>query len=267
LDDRQLDLFATAPPRGDAQPDPSAARQPFPALETQTDDAVIASLAEVGLRNCAALAAEAGRRKLAAAVPALTRLCRRFAGWGTAALVPEQVAALHALTQIGGRSAATAVADGIVRGEFIGATLGVAVAAAAALGAVLPEAVVLRLLRHDDPRLRADACRCVRPSPAMMEMLDELLGDLHPEVQVAAACALGMLGRAEARPILARLLQDEPTPEIVAAFAIVADHDGLVQLQRLARCVPALAEAVVDALDACDHPRAAAVSATLQVSG
>ena len=54
-----------------------------------------------------ALAAEAGRRRLAAAVPSLETLCRRFSGFGIDRMVPEQAAALQALAAIGGREAAS----------------------------------------------------------------------------------------------------------------------------------------------------------------
>ena len=204
-----------------------------------------------------ALANEAGRRKLVSAVPALARLCKRFSGWGIDTLVPEQVAALGALTRIGGPAAAAVVADGIARAVFIGPNLGQAVAAAAALDVVLPEETSLRLLRHDTPKLRADVCRCVRASPAVIAALIELLDDLHPAVGRAAACALGRFGRLEARPLLLRLLHEAPTEAVVAALAGVADEECLILLGRLARRVPALAGAVTDALEANDHPDAA----------
>jgi hypothetical protein len=226
--------------------------------------ALIAALPEANLQDSRALAAEAGRRRLAAAVPALARLCQRFAGWGLDEAVPEQVAALDALARIGTGSAAAVIAEGIARAVFVGPTLGHAVAAAAALEAKLPEDCVLRLLRHDDPRLRADACRCARASPAVLALLFDLLGDLHPSVHSAAACALGRLGRVEARPLLTRLLRDAPRPELIWALAGIADEAGFILLRRLAEHDPALTSAVIDALEASDHPRAAAIAAMLQ---
>jgi hypothetical protein len=263
LDDRQLDLFQPARPAGAPR---NPAPRPVPVLDpgALTDAALIAALPEAGLQDYAALAREAGRRRLAASVPALARLCQRFAAWGSDALVPEQVAALEALTRIGGRAAASVIVEGIVRAAFIGPTLGSAVAAAAALDAALPEERILGLLRHDDPFLRENACRCARLSPAVTAALVELLDDLHSPVSQAAACALGRLGRIEAKPVLLRLLQDSPNAEIVAAIAVIADPDCLILLGRLARRVPLLAGAVIDALEASDHPRAAGIAATLQ---
>jgi HEAT repeats len=229
-----------------------------------TDAALIAALPVARLKDCLGLAAEAGRRKLAGAVPALDRLCRRFSGWGKDALVPEQVAALDALTRIGGRSAGEVVVTGIVQSVFIGPTLGPAVVAAAALDTVLPEKTLLRLLRHGDPHLRANACRCVRASPPVTAVLIELLDDLHPAVVAAAACALGRTGRIEGRPHLTRILHEEPTPEIIEALVPIADKDDIIQLGRLAQRVPVLAPRVLNALETSDHPHAAAIASMLQ---
>jgi hypothetical protein len=263
LGDRQLDLFQPARPAGVPR---NPAPRPVPALDPAalSDAALIAALPEAGLRDCAAMAREAGRRRLAASVPALAGLCRRFAGWGVDALVPEQVAALEALTRIGGRAAASVIAEGIVRAAFIGPTLGSALAAAAALDAVLPEEKILGLLRHDDPLLRENACRCTRLSPTVTAALVELLDDLHPPVSQAAACALGRLGRVEAKPALLHLLHESPNAEIVAAIVVIADLDCLILLGRLAQRVPVLTGAVIDALESSDHPRAAGIAATLQ---
>lgn len=261
MDDRQLDLFA---PRRPAALDPTPQRRAAIAPAALTDAALIAAIPEVGLTDCAALAAEAGRRRLAAALPALSRLCRRFAGWGGGA-VPEQIAALAALVRIGGRSAAAIVAEGIVKAEFAGRTLAAAVNAAAILEAMLPEETISRLLRHDDPQLRADACRCARASPAVIAALIDLLDDLHPAVAASAAIALGRLGRIEGRPLLRRLLEEAPAPDIIGAFGRIADEAGLILLGRLAQRIPGLAGAVLDTLEELDHPRAAAIAAALQV--
>jgi hypothetical protein len=83
------------------------------------------------------LAAEAGRRRLAAAVPSLETLCRRFSGFGIDRMVPEQAAALEALSAIGGREAARAVSRLIVRAVVQGPTLNLAVSTAARIGSAL----------------------------------------------------------------------------------------------------------------------------------
>jgi hypothetical protein len=263
MDDRQLDLFAPGRPAPhDAVPQHRAAVAPA----ALTDAELIAAIPEVGLQDCAALAAEAGRRRLAGAVPALGRLCRRFAGWGRDAAVPEQVAALSALTRIGSRAAAAIVTEGIVKAEFAGPTLAAAVAAAAELDARLPEDSILRLLRHDDPRLRADTCRSAGASPSVIAALIDLLDDLHSTVATSAPIALGRLGRIEARPLLTRLLDEAPAPDIIGAFGGIADEAGLILLGRLAQRIPSLAGAVLDTLEDLDHPRAAAIAAALQVT-
>ena len=67
------------------------------------DDAdLIARIAESGRAGTIALAGEAGRRRLAVAVPTLEAICRRFAGFGADRPICEQAAALDALAAIGG---------------------------------------------------------------------------------------------------------------------------------------------------------------------
>lgn len=105
----------------------------FPAVEGLEDEVLIAAIPTANLDDYAALVAEAGRRRLTAAIPGLVALCRRFAGFGIDHMVTEQSAALRALAAIGGRDAAQAVSLLIVRGVVQGPTLGLAVAVAAQL--------------------------------------------------------------------------------------------------------------------------------------
>ena len=102
----QLDLFADRGVEAEQDLSPS----PCPAMVSADieDEVLITAIAESDLADSCELAAEAGRRQLAAAVPALAALCRRFAGFGTRRLIPEQVAAIEALALIGGRDAADA---------------------------------------------------------------------------------------------------------------------------------------------------------------
>ena len=261
MDDRQLDLFAPRPAEKPADNAAPRRRSCDPAL--LTDEELVRALPGEGLQDRVALAAEAGRRRLKAAVPGLRSLCRYFAAWGVDAPVPEQVAALDALARIGGAQAASAVVESIVKAEIIGATLGPAVAAAAALGATFPEEKSLQLLRHADPALRADACRCTKPSPAVIATLIELLDDLHPSIHRAAACALGRMGRVEARRPLVLLLDQAPDAEIVEAIGRVADAECLIRLRRTAEYCPSLIDDVIDALEMSDDPRAAALAEQL----
>jgi HEAT repeat protein len=262
MQDEQLDLFAASgsPPERLARPDPG--RPEFIATDL-AEDALIAALPGAGLADAPALSEEAGRRRLAAAVPALEQLCRRFAGFGLERAVPEQVAALHALALIGGPEAAQAVARLIDRGAVQGPGRRIAVGIAARLKSPLAAGTVLGLLHHADPALRADACRCTGAWPAAVPALLELTGDEDRKVSVAAWCALGRMGRREAAPALAGLLRDAPTLEVIDAAATIADEDCVILLARLARTHPTLAGAARDALEAIDHPRARQIVAAM----
>jgi hypothetical protein len=202
---------------------------------------------------------------LAEAVPVLDGLCRRFAGFGRERLVPEQVAALEALEAIGTREAAGVVQRLIFRQAVQGPTLRVALAAAARLGVTLGPTSLLDLLGHDDPVVRAGACRCVRTTSAapVQAALLELLSDLREEVTAAAACALGRLGRPEARFSLERLLDTAPSSEVVEALAAIADEDALVLLGRSAREHPELVPVVLAALEDSDLAIAARIRRSL----
>ncbi len=227
---------------------------------------MIAAIADANLPDSARLAAEAGRRRLAGAVPSLAALCRRLAGFGADRLVPEQVAALRALAEIGGPIAGQAVSDMISRAVVRGPTLAVAVDAAARLHALLPASTMETLLRHPDPGIRAAACGCARPSQGLMSPLIGLLSDDDRTVATSAACALGRSGRGEARPFLKRLLREAPSADVVEAASSIADEECMVLFGRLARTRPDLADAALHALESIDHPRAGAIAARIRLS-
>jgi len=258
--DRQLDMFSGAGFVADGAGPEDHGR---PALDPSTlsDAALIEALPAAGALDAPALAAEAGRRKLIAAEPALGALCRRFKGFGRHAVVAEQIASMTALACIGGRQAADVVGRAIAEDVVQGPGLPAAMAAAAALGSRLPAEVVLACLRHPNPTVRADACRLARPSAGVVAVLIDLLDDLHDGVTAVAACALGRMGRDEARNRLIRLLANTPSAEAIDAFARIADDDAVILLGRLAQRCPDLAGAVLDALDECELPRAAVVAA------
>ena len=111
--EQQLDLFSSASIQVD-RPVPLS-MELRPAATALDDQALIAAIPDSNLADSRALAAEAGRRRLAAAVPSLETLCRRFSGFGIDRMVPEQAAALQALAVISGREAAQAVSQLIVR--------------------------------------------------------------------------------------------------------------------------------------------------------
>ena len=230
-------------------------------LAAFSDSALIEAIPGASQTDAPALAVECVRRKLTEAIPAWEELCHRFKGFGLNAAVPEQRAALSALRGLAGPAAAGSVVRLIVSATVQGPGLALAIAAAAALGAWLPTQVALPCLRHADPAVRADACRCVRASAEIVPTLLDLLADLHPEVADAAACALGRAGRVEARSRLVRCLVLNPTPEVIHAFGAVADDDSAVLLGRLAQSHPNLTEPVLAALEAIDTEPAAVVAA------
>jgi len=260
--DEQLDLFSSVgiqaqrPLAHDMELRPTAA-----ALD---DQALIAAIPESNLADSIALAAEAGRRRLAAAVPSLETLCRRFSGFGTDRMVPEQAAALQALAAISGREAAQAVSRLIVRGIVRGPALNLAVSMAARIGSTLPADVLQSLLRHPDPGIRASVCGCARRRPELISVMIDLLEDLNHGVARSAAYALGQIGRIEARPMLAKLLREDPSEELIDAVSSIADEECLVQLGRIARTEPALSDAALNALEGIDQPRANAIATAIR---
>jgi hypothetical protein len=148
--EQQLDLFSSA--GAEAERSLPLSMELRPVATVLDDQALIAAIPDSNLADSIALAAEAGRRRLAAAVPNLETLCRRFSGFGIHHMVPEQAAALQALAAIGGREAAQAVSQLIVRAAVQGPTLNLAVRAAARIGSTLPTDVLRLWLRPPAPR-------------------------------------------------------------------------------------------------------------------
>ena len=262
MDDKQLNLFSV--PASPAKPTlPPAHRVPIVATEL-ADDALIAAISSAGFAEIVDLIREAGRRKLVAAIPTLKEICRLFAGFGIDRPVPEQVVVMEALAAIGGTEAAKVVADAISRAEVTGPTLMDAMRTAAQLGAVMPTMVLAKLLRDDNPQVRADACRCARLAPEITSALLDLLSDLHVGVQEAAGCALGRVGNTAGRQILRRQLVAAPSGDVIEALAVIATDDDIVLLGRTARSRPEFMEPVLDALEGCEHPMAAKVARGLR---
>jgi hypothetical protein len=260
--EQQLDLFSA---KGITVEQPFPQRLAFcPAVAVLGDEALIAAIPAANLDDCAALVAEAARRRLIAAIPALEALCRRFAGFGVDHMVPEQSAALRTLAVIGSRDAAQAVSLLIVRGVVQGPALGLAVAVAAQLHATLPADILRSFLRHADPDIRANACRCARRQPELIAVMIDLLDDLNQAVASSAACALGQMGRIEARPTLASLLREEPSEEVFDAVSSVADEECIVLLGRIARSTSALSDAAISTLESIDDPRASAIAIAIR---
>ena len=145
-----------------------------------------------------------------------------------------------------------------------GPTLFAATSAASRLGVVFPTDVALAILRDPNPGVRAQACACVRSGYEVVAALIALLADRDPEVSVAAACALGRMGRTEARIPLKRHLTERASARVVEAVAGVADDESVVWLARVARRRLDLTESVLAALEVIDTPRAASAASALR---
>ena len=145
-----------------------------------------------------------------------------------------------------------------------GPTLQIAVSAAARLGSLLSPDALRRLLRHAEPAIRAEACRCARPLPELISILIDLLDDLDRTVVTSAAFALGRMGKIEARPILKGLLEDDPSEDVIDAVASIADEECLVLLGRIARSSSALADAALNGLESVDDHRAFTIAGAIQ---
>jgi hypothetical protein len=135
--EQQLDLFSASGMQPERQLRSDPRRQGLVDADLG-DGALIAAIPWAGLAEAPALAAEAGRRRLVTAVPALEQLCLRFAGFGLERMVSEQVAALQALAHIGGSESAHTVARLIAKDVVQGPTRKVAVKVAAQLTSALP---------------------------------------------------------------------------------------------------------------------------------
>ena len=116
---------------------------------------------------------------------------------------------------------------------------------------------MLALLRHADPAIRADACRLARRGPEVITTLAELLDDLHRDVCIEAACALGRMGRAGGRAAAQTGAAPGSIPACDRGVPPVADEECIVLLGRIARASPDLAAAACDALAAIEAPLAA----------
>ena len=257
----QLDLF-------DDQPDldrPSSGGPANPiAPEDLSDGDLVSSIPDATLGEASAMSAEAGKRRISAADPALVSLCNRFVGYGAGVAVPEQIAALKALGSIGGQEAKQAVSRLIAKKIVQGPTLATALAVASQLDVVLPNDVSLDLLRNPSSAVRAAACSCVRPGYEVITTLVSMIDGPDDEVARASACALGRMGRIEALGHLKRHLLERPSRLVVEALARVADEEAIVLLARMGRARRELIDIVIAALEEIETPRALDVAGALK---
>lgn len=252
---KQLSLFSAARPAmpaglrgaGDEDADPSSL----------DDGALAAALAAAGPGRRTVLIAEAGRRRSPALVPALAEICARYRDLDGRQAYAGQIAAFAALAAIGGSTAKEAVARIVSKGGAAGPNLVAAMEAAVRLAVVLPGEVLASLLHHGDPLVRAAACRLVPANASKLApVLVELLGDLHPDIANAAACALGRLGREEGRARLLSLLAEAPDDAVIDALEAILDETVIIHLGRVAGIRPDLAAQIRDVLAASDQPQA-----------
>jgi HEAT repeat protein len=237
------------------------------AVTGRSDADLIAALPDAIGSAGRPITAEVGRRRLVGAISGLEAVCRRFKGFGLESRVAEQADALQALSAIGGRDAAAAVSR-LISGTVVqGPNLVVAMTVAVTLGCQLPADTARALLQHADPATRAAAARCAPAHPSIVPVVIALLDDLHPAVVLAAVRTLGQWGRGEARPALLRLLDTDPTEDLIAAAVGVADEAIIVALSRIGRVRLELTGAVLDALREIDDPRAAVVLARFGSAG
>jgi hypothetical protein len=258
----QLDLFegSSTAPAAVTQP----AAEPRVDVEALSEAELIGALSQAGLHESLTLVDEIARRRLVPGVPVLVALCRRHAGFSRSRVIPEQKAAIEALGIIGGRDASQALAELIARGAFEGPGLKVALQEAVRLASPLREPLVTSLLGADDPDIRAAAARCVRAWPKCAPLLIELLQDLHEDVRLAAACALGRIGNRAGRPVLLNALRTQPSRDVVEAIAGVPDEEVLVELGRTAEARQDLAGLIRNRLEDIDVPKAAKIAARIQ---
>jgi hypothetical protein len=81
---------------------------------------------------------------------------------------------------------------------------------------------------HAGPEMRAAISPGAPPRTHLSD--DRSSRDLNQGVARSAACALGQIGRIEARPMLAKLLREEPSEEVIDAVSSIADEACMVQL-------------------------------------
>jgi HEAT repeat protein len=99
--------------------------------------------------------------------------------------------------------------------------------------------------------------------PDVAARLVILLNDVDQTVARSAACALGHMGRIEARPMIKSLLRSAPSVDAINAAASIGDDECVVLLGRIARAGMGLSGAALNALESIDDPRAAKIVAAI----
>ena len=232
-----------------------------------SDAALIGLLPQATMTNAEALCSEVASRRLAAAVPALESLWRRFAGFGLRMPLVEQRADLDTLARLEDARACS-VLRGIVLSKGLPASLIPAAMRAAAEAAVsLPAEFVAPLLAHEDEAVRAASYALAPRAGVPVELLCEGLSDSSAPVRRLAAIALGIAGDAAAVAPLVAELAFEPSEMVIEALTMIGDEDAIVHLGRCVDNHPALAGTVLDALREMDSARAQRLVRHLEADG
>ena len=211
---QKLDFFSTSASPPESNSSSNAVSRPSKPPISLDDAELIARIPKVGIVEAPLMAMEAGPRRLAGAIFPLEALCLRFARFGDDRRPKcrkvrredyPQWRCSRAILEDSGRRCCPPQD-------------------------VLPGNTISDVLRHDDERVRANACRSAPEDPKAMPGLVACLQDHEPEVRKSAACALGRLGRNEALAPLTQLLQLAPTVDVIDAVTSVANEDCIVLL-------------------------------------
>ena len=231
------------------------------------DGELIAMLPQADRSSVEALCSQVVSRSLEAAVPALERLWRRFAGFGVRVPFPEQRAVLNTLARVDG-AAARAALKGIVLSKGVPASLlPAALREAAEAGLALPASFVAPLLDHEDVAVREPAFALALKAGIGGDRLRDGLIDPSACVRRLAAVALGNRRDAGGREWLIGELARNPSTEVIEALAAIGDDDALVHLGRCAARHPALAGTVVAILRDMESAKAERLVRRLETVG
>ena len=235
----------------------------MPQVETLDDETLIALLGEVGPSEVRGVCSEIAGRSPQRAVPALDALWRRFAGFGIAKPLAEQIAVLETLAQLDSLEARATLRRILLR-NLPASTFPVALQAAARAGLALPTWFVAPLLDHADTAVRCCAFALADRAGVPAERLRMGLFDRTAEIRRTAAIVLGHRGHAEARKTLLEELQRSPEKALIHALAAIPDEDTIVHLGRCVAGNPALVGTVIDVLRDMECPRAARLARRLE---
>ena len=261
---RQPDLF-DARGRADArQLRERPVRAAVPAPASMTDDGLIERLADARPPDIDALCHEIAARSLAAAVPALEALWRRFHGFGIERPLREQRAVLETLARLDVAGARAALRRIVLSPGLPAPLLPIALRAAADAGLSLPGAFVTEFLDRDDPAMRGPAFDLTRAANVPAPRLRDGLSDRVPSIRRAAAVALAHRGDASGRAVLIAALATAPSIVVVEALGAIGDDEAIVALGRCAMRHPAFAPSVIATLREMGNARAERLATRLE---